>query len=276
MKARLLLACVGFVAASFLSAAEPAPAGDVLAQLKTLVEKAREKIAAGDLSEAAFAEELKGLDALIAAHRGEKSDAVGQVLFTKASLYLQVIEDYDKAVAVLQQAKTDFAGTRVGAQAEAALRQLEAQKDMLKAKAALRPGLVFPNFQAKDLAGAPLSVEQFRGKVVLIDFWATWCGPCVDELPNVQAAYAKYRDKGFEIVGISLDNSEAALKSFLAEHKMTWPQTFDGKGWQSELAQQYGISSIPATYLLDREGKIVAKNLRGAALETQLAKLLKE
>jgi peroxiredoxin len=255
-------------------AAEAPPSAEVTTQLKALIDKVREKLAGGEISEAALAEELKGFDALLAANRGNKSDAVAQVLFTKASVYFQVLEDYDRTVEVLQRAKVDFEGTRVASQAEAMLQQIESQKDMLRAKAALKPGAAFPEFAAKDLAGAPISVAKFRGKVVLIDFWATWCGPCVEELPNVLAAYAKYHDKGFEIVGVSLDHEESALKAFLTERKMTWPQIYDGKGWRSELAQKYYVNSIPATYLLDRDGKIVAKNLRGAALEAQIGRLL--
>jgi len=110
--------------------------------------------------------------------------------------------------------------------------------------------------------------------VVLVDFWATWCGPCVGELPNVLAAYKKYHDKGFEIVGISLDEDQGKLEGFTAAKGMTWRQYFDGTGWDNKLAKRYGVTAIPATYLLDRDGKIAAKNLRGPALETELARLL--
>jgi thiol-disulfide isomerase/thioredoxin len=110
--------------------------------------------------------------------------------------------------------------------------------------------------------------------VVLVDFWATWCGPCVGELPNVLAAYGKYHDKGFEVIGISLDQDEIALKSFIKAKGMVWPQYFDGKGWDGKLCQKYGVISIPETFLLDQEGKIVAKELRGPALDEKLAEML--
>jgi thiol-disulfide isomerase/thioredoxin len=100
----------------------------------------------------------------------------------------------------------------------------------MKLQAGLKPGVVFPDFNEKDLAGEPLSIAKFKGKVVLVDFWATWCGPCRGELPNVLAAYKKYHDKGFEIIGISLDRDENALKSFIKENGMVWPQYFDGLG----------------------------------------------
>lgn len=94
------------------------------------------------------------------------------------------------------------------------------------------------------------------------------------ELPNVQKTYEKYHPKGFEIIGISLDEDEQKLKSFLKEKNIPWPQYFDGKGWENKLAMQYGIKSIPATFLLDGDGKIIAKDLRGEELEQAVAKAL--
>jgi peroxiredoxin len=96
----------------------------------------------------------------------------------------------------------------------------------------------------------------------------------VAELPNVIEAYKKYHDKGFEIIGVSLDKDEAAFKAFIAAKGMTWSHYFDGLGWSSKLGQKYGIDSIPATYLIDREGKIIAKGLRGSALQAELEKQL--
>lgn len=139
---------------------------------------------------------------------------------------------------------------------------------------ALTVGAPFPDFEEQDLDGKPLSVGKFKGKVVLIDFWATWCGPCIQELPNVLKAYEKYHEKGFEIIGISLDNEKEKLTSFIKAKKLPWPQYFDGKGWESKLGVKYGIDSIPATYLLDKEGKIIAKGLRGDALEKAVEKAL--
>lgn len=129
-------------------------------------------------------------------------------------------------------------------------------------------------FTATD--GSAVDLAKMKGKVVLVDFWATWCGPCVAEMPNVIAAYSKFKDKGFEVVGISLDQDRAALDGFTKQNGMTWPQHFDGMGWQSELVKKFGIRGIPATFLIGKDGKIAASDLRGEELEANLARLLAE
>ncbi len=122
--------------------------------------------------------------------------------------------------------------------------------------------------------GSQMALSSFRGKVVLIDFWASWCGPCRKEMPNVVKAYAKFKDKGFEIFGVSLDQDRDRWVEAIAKDGMTWPQVSDLKYWESAPARLYNVQSIPYTVLLDKEGKILYKNLRGAALEEKLAELL--
>jgi peroxiredoxin/outer membrane lipoprotein-sorting protein len=129
---------------------------------------------------------------------------------------------------------------------------------------------------ATDLSGKPLNLAQYKGKVVLMDFWATWCGPCVGEMPNVIASYKKYHAAGFEVVGISLDQDKKSLTSFIAQNKMPWRQVFDGKGWGNAVAKQYGVQSIPFGLLLNRDGTIAGVSVRGddlpAAIKVALAK----
>ncbi|NDW17964.1 AhpC/TSA family protein [Dysgonomonas sp. 216] len=114
-----------------------------------------------------------------------------------------------------------------------------------------------------------------KGKVVLIDFWASWCGPCIKEMPVVIEAYKKYKAKGFEIVGISLDQDGDAWKTSIKDLSITWPQMSDLKAWNSDLSKVYGVRSIPHTILLDKDGKIVEKDLRGQKLLSALDELLK-
>jgi thiol-disulfide isomerase/thioredoxin len=111
--------------------------------------------------------------------------------------------------------------------------------------------------------GKEVDLSKMNSKVVLIDFWATWCGPCVKEIPNVLKSYEKFHGKGFEIVGISLDQDKAKLESFIKDKGMTWVQYFDGKGWKNEISTRYGINSIPAMWLVNKKGIVVSTDARG-------------
>lgn len=132
-----------------------------------------------------------------------------------------------------------------------------------------------PEIALNDTTGTPVPLSSLRGKYVLIDFWASWCGPCRQENPNVVRMYNKYKDKGFAIYSVSLDQTRANWVKAIRNDHLTWTHVSDLKYWQSAAAQQYGVQAIPQTFLIDREGKIVAKNLRGEALEQKLEELLK-
>ena len=138
-------------------------------------------------------------------------------------------------------------------------------------------GKKFPNFTARDaITGKKFSLEDLRGKVVLIDFWATWCGPCVRELPNVKQAYNKYKDEGFEIVSISLDKDRNKFKRFVSSQKMTWYHVMEGGGWGTRLAKRYRIRSIPTMFLIDHEGVCISDRARGSSLESSIERALKK
>ena len=243
-------------------AADPSSAGT---ELKELVTKIQTKLRAGQKTEADLAPELKEFDALIAKHKGEKTDDAAQILFMEAMLYEQVLKNSKRAETLLAQLQKDYPDSEPAKRAKQ-------QEEANKVRSGLAEGAKFPDFSEKDLEGKPLSVGNYKGKVVLVDFWATWCPPCRAELPNVIKTYEAHHKAGFEIIGISLDQDKAKLTSYIKDKNMTWAQYFDGKGWQNKLSQKYGVESIPATYLIGRDGTIIGRDLRGEELEAAVAK----
>lgn len=144
-------------------------------------------------------------------------------------------------------------------------------------KAASRIGQKYIDVEGLTLDGKKAKLSDYVGKdkVVFLDFWASWCGPCIDELPNVVKTYAQYKDKGFEIVGVSLDEEKSAWKAATDKHGITWPQFSNLQGWEEPAARAYNVRSIPTTLLIDKDGTIIAENLRGDKLAKKLDEVLK-
>lgn len=137
-------------------------------------------------------------------------------------------------------------------------------------------GAVAPDFEQNTPEGQPMKLSDLRGKVVLVDFWASWCGPCRRENPNVVKLYNKYKDQGFEILGVSLDKTKDKWVKAIEKDELTWHHVSDLRGWSNKVAKRYSVSSVPHTILLDKDGKILARNIRGESLEKALADIFEK
>ncbi|HEY3269147.1 MAG TPA: TlpA disulfide reductase family protein [Armatimonadota bacterium] len=160
----------------------------------------------------------------------------------------------------------------VAAVGAAALLCVVTLRNTVQAETTGKVGQTLPAFSATDVNGKKVSLADYKGKVLLLDFWATWCVPCRGEVPHVVSAYKTYRSKGFEVLGVSLDRDKAALADYTKKNGMTWRQVYD-KDSNYALAKKYNVEGIPSCYLIDGStGKILAKDLRGDALGAAVKK----
>ena len=138
----------------------------------------------------------------------------------------------------------------------------------------LNLGQKAPHFTAETVKGDVLALDDFRGAYVLIEFWATWCGPCMPEIPHLKALWSHYHDRGLQIIGVTLDADGQTVERFIEEHEMEWPQVMQRRSWKGEVVRLYNVAGIPTTYLIGPEGTIVSKNLRGEDLEREIPRLM--
>ncbi len=259
-------------------AAKKTNADEVLKEIEVI-------IAAADAPEEAKGEATFIRTMMLTAKLDDENPQTAAAFFKAADEFLAKYGTH-KLAPEMRQAQLQVAAQAKTPEAEAVLKKMAEDKDpQLAAGAkellAQRQKMVDLKTKPLDLKftaadGAEVDLAKLRGKVVLLDFWASWCGPCIAEMPNVVATYKKLHEKGFEIVGISLDQSKEKMEASMKKNDMTWVQYFDGKGWQNKISSGFGIESIPAAWLLDKKGMLRETDLRGLALSAGVEKLLAE
>ncbi len=246
-----------------------------------------------------YSEMLPQLGAFVKKHAG--TDAAAQALIVAAQMSM-VLGRPDEAIDAVEKFKAQYpnhpatagvqfllavANHHLGKDNDAKkiltahLRDFPDYEDQTQVRALLDElkvvGSRAKEFRTTDLAGNPLKLSDLRGKIVFIDFYASWCGPCVAEIPNLKKLYQKYHQRGLEVVGVSLDRTLEDAKDYVKKQGIKWTIAWQKPGgWNNPVARLYGVRSIPSTYLLDREGKVIAVGLRGERLAVALAKLFPE
>ena len=203
-------------------------------------------------------------------HRVELLDFTSREIGTSLALYGSMlrwtgdeeIDRLDKLVSEFKKVHPDLSMTKV----------MESKVNRFRD---VSVGAITPAIELADSSGQLTKLESLKGKYTLIDFWASWCSPCLLQIPDLKEAYSEFHEDGFEIVGVSVDNRESRWKKSINKYEMAWPQLSDLKGWGSEAAADYNVTFIPFNVLIDSEGKIIAKNLHSKALNNKLTELLR-
>ena len=239
-----------------------------------LIRRSMAKIELSKPKEADFADIFAKYDALLLQNTKTNDDRL-KILIEKGKLYL-TLDDPINAYKVFSRVNAEFPDVALNGNSTDFLAMLKDQSSRKQIRDTLLPGAQFPDFNEKDLQDKAFSISKYKGKVVLVDFWATWCPPCVASMPGILKLYNKYHDQGFEVVGISLDEDKSALEKFVKLRKMPWPQHFDGNRFDGPLALKYGVNVAPTSYLLDRDGKIIKEITPADDLDSEVASAMKK
>ncbi|PWL29495.1 MAG: hypothetical protein DCO96_06975 [Fluviicola sp. XM-24bin1] len=216
-----------------------------------------------------FQQKQQGYQALVRAFVQNNQNSAA--LYTIQSI-IDPNLDFEGYESITKQLMAGFSESPTVQEEYSKMEKLKADK---LAKDPLAPGKMAPDFTEAMADGQMLSLSDLRGNVVLLDFWASWCGPCRRENPNVVALYEKYKDKGFTVMSVSLDKDKAKWLAAIEKDNLTWPNhVSDLQFWQSKAAKLYGVTGIPFTVLIDQEGKIIRTKLRGPQLEEELSRIL--
>lgn len=235
------------------------------------LDQARSQLVYGLVSQDDYAGAIVLLEAQYEALPDNKKDldlsvAFGEVVVPLIQLYRMNGQE-DQGVAFIAQVREDFSEHAMAETVNQALDEFSRSFDL--------PGVGDPldiTFTAID--GREIDLADMKGTVVLVDFWATWCVPCIKAMPDLKKVYDEFGGKGFEIVGISLDSEKQKLEDYLKKESIGWPQYFDGQGWDNELARKFGIESIPSTFLIGKDGAIAAVDPSAANLRDAVAALI--
>lgn len=195
----------------------------------------------------------------------QNSESISGVMALSDLISFKML-NHSEAQAYYDKLPSDIKNSRLGLNVDNAIKAIAEITDQIGDKVV--------DFKAPSLSGNKFNLKENLGKITILDFWASWCRPCRMENPNVVRVYDKYKDKGLEIIGISFDQSKEKWEKAVKNDGLTWKHVSNLKGWQEPLGKPFGIRSIPTTFLLDKDGVIIAKNLRGQDLENKVAELL--
>ena len=243
---------------------------ELIANMKTIAYRGRQSVR--NLAMEQYTDALKDYPEML--YRFILKDPGSEIVPLVTKLFLNTTDvtksKADSLIAILSQKQT---GTTIRAET---LTKLKEKSDLLAKQMGTAVGKMAPDFTQNDVNDKPVSLTSYKGRYVLLDFWASWCAPCRAENPNLVRAYAKYHNKNFDVLGVSLDRSNAkqAWLNAIKNDGLTWTQVSDLKFWDNDVAKLYSVNAIPQNFLIDPNGKIIARNLRGEELNKKLAELL--